>query len=224
MTPETLKLLLIIISLIVLSFFTTVLAAAKETAIQEKKKLYQIVFKEIKDDFFLLVRTVFVHKFSVRTLKHVQQIGLYFIEIFTVCGFFLIVENFWNPINFNNFYYELFIRFLSVFTAYQIFVYSIMSLINSAKYDEWLALLRIAKLQKLYNKTKSQTVLNELDFRIRDSLNPYTFMTGKTRKFVEEIKEGVDESYLDYLIIISEHQVEALNSFWRFSILLNSIK
>ena len=208
------------LTLVIISFLITVVSATIETCIHEKKHFFNIFFKEFWDDFKLVFKSVFIHKFSIRTLKHLEQIGLYFLEIFTVCGLFLVLENFWDPITPEN----LFSRFLTVFTAYQIFVYSVMSLINSAKFDEWLALVRIIRLQQLYNQIGSDYVKKELDKRIEESLNAYTFMTGKPKEYVQEIKDGVSAGYLDFLLIIAQHNVQANSSFWRFSFLLNSIK
>lgn len=236
---------ILIIALIVLAFsffMITVISSCMENALYQKKHWWTFLFSEFWEDFKLIVKSIFHKPYKsnqIKRLKNLQQIGLVLLEVFTVCGLFLILAQWLSPVNTNNlkqFLYEQVIRFLTFYTAYQFLVFSMLSLTSSARKDSWLAVVRIVKLTKLYLKTLDPKIKDELDFRIKDALFPLTFMTQDARKIVKEIKELLEEGQskdlvpekvkadLDYFEIIATHYLEASSLFWHFSLLLNAIK
>ena len=230
------ELIYIILGIVFVLFLVVVTTSSLENVKQKKISFFKTFLVEFIDDLKIILTAVFspLKKLTkVETLKHLQQIGIYFLEIFTVSGIFLVIAQWLSPIDstFNSFWFMQITRFLSFFTAYQIFVYSTLSLIQSAKTDSWSAVLRIIELTKLYLKTKNDEVKEDLNRKIEDALHPETFMTGKTRGIVEEISKGLENennseflTKLDQLKINTENNIRSSNLFWRFSFLLHTIK
>lgn len=226
-----------IVILLLLAFFLVVLSASLEMSDNEGKSWICYFFKECWDDFRLIIGSVFKKpKDKILILKHLQQFGLYFIEVFFVCGVFLIIANYVSPIDpkpADLFWYGQFMRFLSFYTAYQLFVFTTLNISASAKKDMWLGLNYVIELTLFYAKHPFNEEVEELlQERIEDVLNPYTFMRGKPREMAEEIEEMVYwESFskenlelLEFYKIQTQHRIEETSSFWHFSFLLNALK
>ncbi len=233
--------LFLIVGLVVIIFglfLIVVISASLETSVYEKKPWWQIFPSEFWSDFKLIVESIFHASGKdkkLQFLKNMEQIGLYLIEVFAVCGLFLVLTEVLNPVNINNmqrYCYEQIIRFITFYTAYQFLVFSLLNLTSSSKKDSWLATLRIIKLTKLYLYSHDSRVKEELDYRIKDALYPYTFMEEKPIYMVKEINEILkrnkvteqDKVFLDLCEIKASHYLESVSFFWRFSFLLNYIK
>lgn len=219
--------------LVFCSFLLAVISASVETGIHEGKSAFKIFPGEFLDDLKLVLKSALYplrQKNKMEWLKNLQQIGLYMMEVLSVCGLLLIFAQWLNPVSPRDprlFCYEQAMRFIGFYTAYQFLVFSILNLTHSAERDSWLAVLRIVRLAKLYLSTRNESVKDELDFRIRDALFPYTFMGEKPKAVVGEVKARLrdkDAGMLDYYEIVASHNLEAASLFWRFSLLLNAIK
>lgn len=215
---------LVVGGFILAAYLLIVLSSGIETAVNYHRSCLKSILTDLADIFVIIFKALFVHRITRRTLKHLQQIGLYLLEIFIVCGICLIIENWLYPMTEERFWYELFTRFIGVYTFYQIFVFSVLNLMNSATYDEWLAIVRVIKLKQLYFETGAEYVKDKLDYLVKDALDPQTFMTGKPKKLMIEVKNCEDPLKLKYYLVLAEHKVQALNSYWHFSYLLSRLK
>lgn len=235
----------LIIGLVVLAicfFMLVVISSCIENGINDKTHWWNSFIPEFWGDLKLVFKSVFHlprKSNQIKRLKDLQQIGLFLLEVFTVCGLFLILAQWLNPVDTNNlkeFLYQQIIRFLTFYTAYQFLVFTLLNLSSSSKKDSWLAVVRIVKLAKLYLKDPDKKILVELDYRIKDALDPYTFTTADAKEVVKDIKKSVEENKtkayvpeelktnLDLYELIANHKLEASSLFWHFSFLLNAIK
>ena len=233
-------LILGVVLVLAASFLLTVISASLERERCEKCSLSKAFFEEFFSDLKILFHAVFHRpKDPITLLKHVQQIGLYLLEVFSVCGVFVIAAESIKPVEAGGllFWYEQIMRFLSFYTAYQIFVFSILNLTHSAKEDSWIEVERLIYLVQLYLTTGDKAAREKLKIEFEDVLDPYTFMDKDALQMAQELFEitkladadrmQTERDYrtqLDLAEIEASHQAEASGLFWQFSLLLNAIK
>lgn len=223
-------------AVIISLFLIVVWAGSEETALYEKSSWVKFFCEELINDARIVFKTIFKRPKSFRRLlKNIQQTGLYLLEITVVCGLMLILAQWISPVSEigpGQFFYEQFTRFLSFYAAYQIFVFTVLNISVSSRCDEWLSVKRLVRLAILYFETKNTDVKEMLDLRLKDALDPYTFLDGEPLKIAQEVgeiirKEKPNETDLITLKryeIVSEHYSEFSGLYWHFSFLLNAMK
>lgn len=163
--------------------------------------------------------------------KHLIQLGVYFLEVMFVCGILLIIAQWRSPVSITNigsFWNEQFSRFVNMYAVYQIFIFVVLNIVQSAKIDMWLSLQTLAKYGILYLKSDADeetlTVFLKYLEQIRD---PGCFVNEKGIEVASMIEDFVESGNLEALELL-EVQLETAKEhdglFWHFSFLLHLVK
>lgn len=166
----------------------------------------------------------------INRFKHLQQLGIYVLEIMGVCGILLIIAQWRYPVDASNagsFWDEQFSRFVNMYAVYQIFIFVVLNIVQSAKVDMWLSLETLAKYGLHYLDTVRRDNLEVFERYLRQLRDPGCFMTEKGLEIASKIEKQVRCDEIDAMEL-TEIQIRAQKEhdelFWHFSLLLNLVK
>lgn len=162
-----------------------------------------------------------MNRFKHQRLKHLI---IYFVEIFIVSSFITWLLEKIAP---SGSIYEVIEKFFMSYGAYQLLIYTSLSILDDISKDSALMLLNLLKYCLLYKETGSdqlkilvnETIDYQLLYKAMNSVN--------TEKLLVNLKENIDsidKVYIQAQLIIAEHDFEFYQLQWRLSILLRILK
>ena len=157
-------------------------------------------------------------RFNNQRLKHLI---LYFIEIFIISS--LLLEKSSPSTN----YYEIIEKFFLSYGAYQLLIYTSLSIIDDISKDSTLMLLSLLKYCLLYKETGSEQLKVLINEKIDNQLSSKVMNSFNTEALLMNLKENIDcidKVYLQAELIVVEHDLELYQLQWRLSILLRLLK
>lgn len=160
-------------------------------------------------------------RFNRQRLKHWI---LYFIEIFIISSFITWLLERSHP---SGSFYEVIEKFFLSYGAYQLLIYTSLSILDDISKDSALMLLSLLKYCLLYKETGSEqlkalineTIDYQLSYKVMNSVN-----TEEILKKLKENIDSVDKVYIQTQLIMAEHDFEFYQLQWRLSILLRILK
>ena len=160
-------------------------------------------------------------RFNNQRLKHLI---LYFIEIFIISSFItMLLEKSSSSTN----YYEIIEKFFLSYGAYQLLIYTSLSIIDDISKDSALMLLSLLKYCLLYKETGSEQLKVIINEKIDNQLSSKVMNSFNTEALLMNLKENIDcidKVYLQAELIVVEHDLELYQLQWRLSILLRLLK
>ena len=159
-------------------------------------------------------------RFDNQRLKHLI---LYFIEIFIISSFIMLLEKSSPSTN----YYEIIEKFFLSYGAYQLLIYTSLSIIDDISKDSTLMLLSLLKYCLLYKETGSEQLKVLINEKIDNQLSSKVMNSFNTEALLMNLKENIDcidKVYLQAELIVVEHDLELYQLQWRLSILLRLLK
>ena len=160
-------------------------------------------------------------RFNNQRLKHLI---LYFIEIFIISSFItMLLEKSSSSTN----YYEIIEKFFLSYGAYQLLIYTSLSIIDDISKDSALMLLSLLKYCLLYKETGSEQLKVLINEKIDNQLSSKVMNSFNTDALLMNLKENIDcidKVYLQAELIVVEHDLELYQLQWRLSILLRLLK
>ena len=160
-------------------------------------------------------------RFNNQRLKHLI---LYFIEIFIISSFItMLLEKSSSSTN----YYEIIEKFFLSYGAYQLLIYTSLSIIDDISKDSTLMLLSLLKYCLLYKETGSEQLKVIINEKIDNQLSSKVMNSFNTEALLMNLKENIDcidKVYLQAELIVVEHDLELYQLQWRLSILLRLLK
>lgn len=160
-------------------------------------------------------------RFNNQRLKHLI---LYFIEIFIISSFItMLLEKSSSSTN----YYEIIEKFFLSYGAYQLLIYTSLSIIDDISKDSTLMLLSLLKYCLLYKETGSEQLKVLINEKIDNQLSSKVMNSFNTDALLMNLKENIDcidKVYLQAELIVVEHDLELYQLQWRLSILLRLLK
>lgn len=160
-------------------------------------------------------------RFNRQRLKHWI---LYFIEIFIISFFITWLLERSHP---SGSFYEVIEKFFLSYGAYQIFIYTSLSIIDDISKDSALMLLSLLKYCLLYKDTGNDQLKILVNEAIDYQLSYKTMNSVDTEKLLVNLKENIDsidKVYLQTQLIMAEHDFEFYQLQWRLSFLLRILK
>ena len=162
-----------------------------------------------------------MNRFNQQKYRHLI---IYFIEIFFISSFFTYLLNKYQP---SSNLYEIIEKFFLSYGAYQLLIYTSLSIIDDISKDSTLMLLSLLKYCLLYKETGSEQ-LRELIYKEIDSqISSKAMNSLNTDELLIKLKENIDsidKVYLQTQLIMAEHDFEFYQLQWRLSIILRLIK
>lgn len=160
-------------------------------------------------------------RFNNQRLKHLI---LYFIEIFIISSFItMLLEKSSPSTNYN----EIIEKFFLSYGAYQLLIYTSLSIIDDISKDSALMLLSLLKYCLLYKETGSEQLKVLINEKIDNQLSSKVMNSFNTEALLMNLKENIDcidKVYLQAELIVVEHDLELYQLQWRLSILLRLLK
>ena len=160
-------------------------------------------------------------RFNNQRLKHLI---LYFIEIFIISSFItMLLEKSSSSTN----YYEIIEKFFLSYGAYQLLIYTSLSIIDDISKDSTLMLLSLLKYCLLYKETGSEQLKVIINEKIDNQLSSKVMNSFNTEALLMNLKENIDcidKVYLQAELIVVEHDLELYQLQWGLSILLRLLK
>ncbi|MFS9164806.1 hypothetical protein QM879_00455 [Streptococcus salivarius] len=160
-------------------------------------------------------------RFNNQRLKHLI---LYFIEIFIISSFItMLLEKSSSSTN----YYEIIEKFFLSYGAYQLLIYTSLSIIDDISKDSALMLLSLLKYCLLYKETGSEQLKVIINEKIDNQLSSKVMNSFNTEALLMNLKENIDcidKVYLQAQLIVVEHDLELYQLQWGLSILLRLLK
>lgn len=156
--------------------------------------------------------------------KSIWQVFLYLFEVVVIAFIGTLVFNYFKPILSITEFIE---RMILSYTVYQVLVLVILTNLNDAKKDSYLALLNTLKLCKLYIDSKDKNIKNNIITNVDTQLNPSTFNDLNIRSDYQEIRDNLEcftSTQIEYKIISTERMYEMASLNWRISFLLRIFK
>lgn len=160
-------------------------------------------------------------RFNNQRLKHLI---LYFIEIFIISSFIIMLLEKSSP---STNYYEIIEKFFLSYGAYQLLIYTSLSIIDDISKDSALMLLSLLKYCLLYKETGSEQLKVLINEKIDNQLSSNVMNSFNTEALLMNLKENIDcidKVYLQAQLIVVEHDLELYQLQWRLSILLRLLK
>lgn len=160
-------------------------------------------------------------RFNCQRLKHWI---LYFIEIFIISSFITWLLETSHP---SGSFYEVIEKFFLSYGAYQLLIYSSLSIIDDISKDSALMLLSLLKYCLLYKETGSKQLKALIDEKIDNQISSKAMNSLNTEKLLVNLKENIDsidKIYIQTQLIMAEHDFEFYQLQWRLSILLRILK
>lgn len=160
-------------------------------------------------------------RFNNQRLKHLI---LYFIEIFIISYFITMLLEKSSP---STNYYEIIEKFFLSYGAYQLLIYTSLSIIDDISKDSALMLLSLLKYCLLYKETGSEQLKVLINEKIDNQLSSKVMNSFNTEALLMNLKENIDcidKVYLQAELIVVEHDLELYQLQWRLSILLRLLK
>ena len=160
-------------------------------------------------------------RFDRQRLKHWI---LYFIEIFIVSSFITWLLERSHP---SSSFYEVIEKFFMSYGAYQLLIYTSLSIIDDISKDSALMLLSLLKYCLLYKETGSEQLKALINEKIDNQISSKAMNSLNTEEILIELKENIDsidKVYIQSQLITAEHDFEFYQLQWRLSILLRILK
>ena len=160
-------------------------------------------------------------RFNNQRLKHLI---LYFIEICITSSFITMLLEKSSP---STNYYEIIEKFFLSYGAYQLLIYTSLSIIDDISKDSALMLLSLLKYCLLYKETGSEQLKVLINKKIDNQLSSKVMNSFNTEALLMNLKENIDcidKVYLQAELIVVEHDLELYQLQWRLSILLRLLK
>lgn len=160
-------------------------------------------------------------RFNRQRLKHWI---LYFIEIFIISSFitWLLERS-----HLSGSFYEVIEKFFLSYGAYQLLIYTSLSIIDDISKDSALMLLSLLKYCLLYKETGSEQLKALINEKIDNQISSKAMNSVDTEKLLVNLKENIDsidKVYIQTQLIMAEHDFEFYQLQWRLSILLRILK
>jgi hypothetical protein len=127
----------------------------------------------------------------------------------------------------SNNYYEIIEKFFLSYGAYQLLIYTSLSIIDDISKDSALMLLSLLKYCLLYKETGSEQLKVLINEKIDNQLSSKVMNSFNTEALLMNLKENIDcidKVYLQAELIVVEHDLELYQLQWRLSILLRLLK
>ncbi len=124
-------------------------------------------------------------------------------------------------------YYEILEKFFLSYGAYQLLIYTSLSIIDDISKDSTLMLLSLLKYCLLYKETGSEQLKVLINEKIDNQLSSKVMNSFNTDALLMNLKENIDcidKVYLQAELIVVEHDLELYQLQWRLSILLRLLK
>lgn len=124
-------------------------------------------------------------------------------------------------------YYEIIEKFFLSYGAYQLLIYTSLSIIDDISKDSALMLLSLLKYCLLYKETGSEQLKVLINEKIDNQLSSNVMNSFNTEALLMNLKENIDcidKVYLQAQLIVVEHDLELFQLQWRLSILLRLLK
>lgn len=124
-------------------------------------------------------------------------------------------------------YYEIIEKFFLSYGAYQLLIYTSLSIIDDISKDSALMLLSLLKYCLLYKETGSEQLKVLINEKIDNQLSSKVMNSFNTEALLMNLKENIDcidKVYLQAQLIVVEHDLELYQLQWRLSILLRLLK
>jgi hypothetical protein len=124
-------------------------------------------------------------------------------------------------------YYEIIEKFFLSYGAYQLLIYTSLSIIDDISKDSTLMLLSLLKYCLLYKETGSEQLKVLINEKIDNQLSSKVMNSFNTDALLMNLKENIDcidKVYLQAELIVVEHDLELYQLQWRLSILLRLLK
>ena len=160
-------------------------------------------------------------RFNNQRLKHLI---LYFIEILIISSFITMLLEKSSP---STNYYEIIEKFFLSYGAYQLLIYTSLSIIDDISKDSTLMLLSLLKYCLLYKETGSEQLKVLINEKIDNQLSSKVMNSFNTDALLMNLKENIDcidKVYLQAELMVVEHDLELYQLQWRLSILLRLLK
>ena len=162
-----------------------------------------------------------MNRFKNQRLKHLI---IYFVEIFIVSSFITWLLEKSHP---SGSIYEVIEKFFLAYGAYQLLVYTSLSILDDISKDSALMLLSLFKYCLLYKETGSKQLKALIDEKIDNQISSKAMNSLNTEKLLVNLKENIDsidKVYIQTQLIMAEHDFEFYQLQWRLSILLRILK
>jgi hypothetical protein len=124
-------------------------------------------------------------------------------------------------------YYEIIEKFFLSYGAYQLLIYTSLSIIDDISKDSALMLLSLLKYCLLYKETGSEQLKVIINEKIDNQLSSKVMNSFNTEALLMNLKENIDcidKVYLQAQLIVVEHDLELYQLQWGLSILLRLLK
>ena len=124
-------------------------------------------------------------------------------------------------------YYEIIEKFFLSYGAYQLLIYTSLSIIDDISKDSALMLLSLLKYCLLYKETGSEQLKVLINEKIDNQLSSNVMNSFNTEALLMNLRENIDcidKVYLQAQLIVVEHDLELFQLQWRLSILLRLLK
>jgi hypothetical protein len=160
-------------------------------------------------------------RFNRQRLKHWI---LYFIEIFIISSFITWLLETSHP---SGSFYEVIEKFFLSYGAYQLLIYTSLSIIDDISKDSALMLLSLLKYCLLYKETGSEQLKELINEKIDNQISSKSMNSLNTDELLRKLKENIDsidKVYIQAELIMAEHNFEFYQLQWRLSILLRILK
>lgn len=162
-----------------------------------------------------------MNRFKYQRLKHLI---IYFVEIFIVSSFITWLLEKSHP---SGSIYEVIEKFFLSYGAYQLLVYTSLSILDDISKDSALMLLSLLKYCLLYKETGSEKLKALIDEKIDDQISSKAMNSLNTEERLIELKkniDSIDKVCIQSQLIMAEHDFEFYQLQWRLSILLRILK
>lgn len=162
-----------------------------------------------------------MNRFNQQKYRHLI---IYFIEIFFISSFFTYLLNMYQP---SSNLYEIIEKFFLSYGAYQLLIYTSLSIIDDISKDSALMLLSILKYCLLYKETGSEQLKALINEKIDNQISSKSMNSLNTDELLIKLKENIDsidKVYIQAELIMAEHNFEFYQLQWRLSILLRILK
>lgn len=162
-----------------------------------------------------------MNRFNRQKLKHWV---LYFIEIFIISSFITWLLERSHP---SGSFYEVIEKFFLSYGAYQLLIYTSLSIIDDIKKDSSLMLLSLLKYCLLYKETGSEQLKALINEKIDNQISSKAMNSLNTYELLIKLKENIDsidKAFIQAELIMAEHNFEFYQLQWRLSVILRLIK
>ena len=162
-----------------------------------------------------------MNRFKYQRLKHLI---IYFVEIFIVSSFITWLLEKSHP---SGSIYEVIEKFFLSYGAYQLLIYTSLSILDDISKDSALMLLSLLKYCLLYKETGSEKLKALIDEKIDNQISSKAMNSLNTEEILIELKKNIDsieKACIQSQLIMAEHDFEFYQLQWRLSILLRILK